>query len=257
MFNDLRKIIEEISSPSYVITKPKSEDGIDGRIVAYVDKTSQIAEQYRILRTNLYSISTEKPVKTIVITSSQSGEGKTTTSCNLAMTLSWDTKKKILLLDGDLRKPEVHALFNLPRKPGLSDLILEKCETADLTAKPSIGNLYVIPSGSTITNPAEVLSYPRFKALIAEFKARFDYVIFDTPPTLTVADSTIIGSLCDGVIFVVKSEVTSKDIVTETFHLLKNAQAKPIACVLTNFHAPFHYYFKYKSYYNYLYKPKR
>jgi len=257
MFNDIRKIIEEVFSPSYVITKPKSEEGVDGRIVAYVDKTSQISEQYRILRTNLYSISTEKPIKVIAITSSQSEEGKTTTACNLAITLSWDTEKKIVLLDGDLRKPEVHTLFNLPRKPGLSDILLEKCEVADLTVKPAIGNLYVIPSGSTITNPAEALSYPRFKALIAELKVRFDYVIFDTPPTLSVADSSIIGSLCDGVILIVKSEVTSKDIVGESFNLLKSTNAKPIACVLTNFHAPFHYYFKYKSYYNYLYKPKR
>lgn len=257
MFNDLKRVIEEISSPSYVIDNTKGEGGVDSHVVAYVDKTSQIAEQYRILRTNLYSIVTDRPIKTIVITSSQSGEGKTTTSTNLAVTLSWDTKKKILLLDGDLRKPEVHTLLNIPKKPGLSDLILEKCTMNDLVSKPAIGNLYAIPSGSMTTNPAELLSYPRFKALIADFKQRFDYVIFDTPPTLTVADSSIIGSMCDGVILVVKAEITSRDIVLESFNLLKNAQAKPMACILTNFHAPFHYYFKYKSYYNYLYKPKR
>lgn len=257
MFNDLRRVIAEISSPSYVVKAEKNEEGIDGRIVTYVDKASHITEQYRILRTNLYSLSTEKPIKTIVITSSQSGEGKTTTSCNLAITLSWDTKKKILLVDADLRKPGVHEMLNLPKKPGLSDLIMGKISVDQLLHKPSIGNLYVVPSGSTITNPSELLSDQRLKAIIEEFSKKFDYTIFDTPPTLSVADSSILGHMCNGVILVVKAESTAKDIVKESMDLLTNAQARPIACILTNFRVPLHYYLKYKSYYNYLYKTKR
>jgi len=257
MIKEIIKIIQELSSPSYVVNETTSKDGVNGSVVAYVDKTSHIAEQYRILRTNLYSLSAEKPVKTIAITSSQSNEGKTTTACNLSITLSWDTKKKVVLIDADLRKPNVHEMLNLPRKPGLSDLILEKVKPETFFEKPAIGNLYVIPSGSTVTNPAELLSYSSFKTLLEVLKSKFDYIVFDTPPTLSVADSSIIGSVCDGVLLIVKAEVTSREIVSEAFNLLKNAQAKPIASVLTNFHAPTYYYFKYKNYYSYLYKSKK
>lgn len=257
MLRDLRRIVTEISSPAYVVKAKKTEEEVDGRVVTYVDKTSHIAEQYRILRTNLYSLTSEKGIKTMVITSSQSQEGKTTTSCNLAITLSWDKRKKILLIDGDMRRSAVHTMLNIEKKPGLSDLLTGKAGIDDVAAKPAIGDLYVIPAGSTITNPAELLGDPKLKTLVEEFKARFDYTIFDTPPTLSVADSSIIGSLCDGVILIVKAGSTPREIIKESKELLTNAQAKLTACVLANFTVPVYYYVKYQSYHDYLYKAKK
>jgi len=251
MINVIKKLIEAINPPTYIIKKPRNKDEIDGHVVSYVDRTSYIAEQYRVLRTSIYSLSMEKPVKVISITSSQSGEGKTTTCCNMGVTLSLDAEKKVLLIDSDLRKPELHRMFKLPRKPGFSDLLLNKANIEDFTKKPSIGNLYVIPSGSVIPNPAELLRYKRLKEILTELKTVFDYIILDTPPTLNVTDSSVVGSLCDGVILLVKAEVTQKGMIEEAFSILKNAQAQPMGCVLTNFRVPAYSAYKYKRYYKY------
>jgi len=155
------------------------------------------------------------------------------------------------LIDSDLRKPELHRMFKLPRKPGFSDLLLNKANIEDFTKKPSIGNLYVIPSGSVIPNPAELLRYKRLKEILTELKTVFDYIILDTPPTLNVTDSSVVGSLCDGVILLVKAEVTQKGMIEEAFSILKNAQAQPMGCVLTNFRVPAYSAYKYKRYYKY------
>lgn len=247
----LKRIIETISPPTYIIKNPKSKDEIDGHVVACADKDSYVAEQYKVLRTGLYSLSVEKPVKAIAITSSQSGEGKTTTCCNLAVTLAMDAEKKILLIDSDLRKPELHRLLKLPRKPGLSDILIDKADVRDFLKKPAIENLYVIPSGNIVSSAAELLRYAKLKKLISELKEEFDYIIFDTPPALNVTDSSIVGSICDGLIMVVKAEVTQKSMIEEAFSILKNAQAQPIAFILTNFRVPPYYAYKYKRYYKY------
>ena len=251
MLDSLKKLLESINPPTYVVKKPRDKDDIDGRVLAYTDKTSYIAEQYRVLRTSLYSLAYEKTIKTLTITSSQSGEGKTVTCCNLAMTLALDTEKKILLIDSDLRKPHLHRLLKVERKPGLSDVITGKTDIKRFTAKPAIGNLYVIPSGTTVPNPAELLRYARLKKIITDLKQEFDYIIFDTPPTLNVTDSSVIGSMCDAVILVVKAEMTQKSMIEEAFSILKNAQAKPLGCILVSFHVPVYYAYRYKRYYKY------
>lgn len=248
-FDDFKKMLKDYTTPTYIVKKPKSENGIDGRLVSYVDPDSYIAEQYKALRTNLYSLSPEKPLKTIVITSSQSEEGKTITSCNLAMALSLDKGKKVLLIDADLRKPDIHHIFGLQRKPGLSDILNGSVDLGFFLQKPACGNLYVIPAGTTIQSASEILISATIKSFLEKIKSEFDYIIFDTPPALTVTDASILGALCDGVILLVKADITQKAIVEETFNLLKDAQAKPIATILTNYYLPNYYFHRYKYYY--------
>lgn len=250
---DFNNILKYFSTPTYVIKEAKSEKGIDGKLISYVDKESYIAEQYKTLRTNLYSLSPEKPIKTIVITSSQSGEGKTTTCCNLAYTISLDKEKKCILVDSDLRKPDIHHFFGIPRKPGFSDLLADSVDIKYFTEKPALDNLYVIPAGTYIKNASEIFVSTKIKNIIEKIRSQFDYVIFDTPPALNVTDSSILGSLCDGVLLVVKAGITQKTVVEETFNLLRDAQAKPIAAILTNHHLPAYNYYKYKYYYKYPY----
>jgi capsular exopolysaccharide synthesis family protein len=169
----------------------------------------------------------------------------------MALTLAMDPEKKVLLIDSDLRKPELHRLLKLSRKPGFSDILINKADIKEFLKKPAIGNLYVIPSGSIASNAAELLRYAKVKKLIEELKAQFDYIIFDTPPTLNVTDSSVLGSVCDGVILVVKAEVTQKSMIEEAFSMLKNAQAPPIGFILTNFRVPPYYAYRYKRYYKY------
>lgn len=256
---DIAKTIENLKNmlknwynlPLYVIQQEKSADGVDGHVVTYVDKRSYIAEQYKVLRTNLYSISSEKPIKTIVVTSSQPQEGKTITSCNLAVTLSLDVEKKTILIDTDLRKPAIHNMFGIPRKPGFGDVLNGTANIEDFIKKPALGDLFLVPSGTIHVNPSEILSSTRIKEIIDKLRAKFDYIIFDSPPVLNVTDSSILGSICDAVLFVVKAGVTQKSLVKEAFHMLTEAQAKPRACILTNVHFildSYYYFYKYKYY---------
>ncbi|MFA5256490.1 MAG: CpsD/CapB family tyrosine-protein kinase [Candidatus Omnitrophota bacterium] len=256
-FFDIKKLKEMLaaySPPIYTIKTIRNEKGVDGRLVSYMEKNCHLAEQYKVLRTNLYSLSQEKPLKTIVVTSSQAGEGKTVTSCNMAYALSLDTEKKTLLIDADLRRPTVHTIFGLQRKPGFVDILNGDADIESLIEKPALDNLFIITAGTIKTNPSEILSSNRIKVLIDNLRTRFDYVIFDTPPVLNVTDATILGSLCDGIIFVVRAGVTQKAMIEEAFNMLAGAQAKPRACILTGAYIQtYQYYSKYRYYYQHPY----
>jgi len=248
--NGLKKTIQSYGPRGYVVKTERDEAGVDGRIVTYIDKGSYVAEQYKVLRTNLYSLSAEKPIKTVLITSSHPQEGKTITSCNLAVSLSMDMEKKVLLVDSDLRRPTIHNMLGLPKKPGLSEIFNKEIDIEYFIRKPAIGNLYVIPSGSTQINSSEMLSSTKVKDVIDKIRAEFNYAIFDTPPILSVTDACILGSLCDAVIFIIKAGVTQRDVIKEAFHMLEGAQAKPKACVLTNvrYLLDNYYFYRYKYY---------
>jgi len=247
---DIKQLFKKYSPPTHIASQTRSKDGVDGRIVSYLEKQSHIAEQYKVLRTNLYSLSPENPIKTVVITSAQAREGKTITSCNLAVTLAMDKEKKILLIDADLRKPAVHSLFGLPVEPGFSDILIGNADLESFIKKPAVGDLFVIPAGSIKENPSEILSLAKIENLIDRLKSKFDYIIFDTPPVLDFTDASILGSRCDAVIPVIKAGATQQSVIEEAFHLLTEAQAKPRACILTcsHFLLDSHYYFyKYKE----------
>ena len=254
--SDFLKKLSTYSAPTiYVIKKAKNEKGIDGRIVSATDRHSYLAEQYKVIRTNLYSLSPQAPFKTIVMTSSQPQEGKSVTSANLSYTLSLDAEKKVVLIDADFRRPTLHKLLGIPRKPGFTDILNGKASLGEFTKKPNVENLYVIPSGTLMPSPSEFLSSVKMKGLIEELKAKFDYVIFDTPPVINVTDSCILGSICDCVLLVARVGVTPKNMIEEAFTMLKHAQAKPKACILTDNTIPIYYYYmsRYKYYYRYKY----
>ncbi|MDD5174099.1 MAG: CpsD/CapB family tyrosine-protein kinase [Candidatus Omnitrophota bacterium] len=253
-FSKLKEILDTYSAPIYVIKTLRNEKGVDGRLVSYMEKNCHLAEQYKVLRTNLYSLSSEKPIKTIVVTSTQASEGKTVTSCNMAYALSLDTEKKTLLMDADFRRPSTHTIFGLQRKPGFADVLSGEADIESLIEKPALDNLFVVPAGTIKVNPSEILSSTRMKVLIDKLRARFDYIIFDTPPVLNVTDATILGSFCDAVLFVVRAGVTQKAMIEEAFNMLAGAQAKPRACILTGAYVQtYQYYSKYRYYYQHPY----
>lgn len=255
MIEHIKRFLENFAAKPYVIKETKSEEGIDGRLISCVDKGSSIAEQYKVLRTNLYSLAPDKHIKSILITSSHTEEGKTVTSSNLAYSLSLSALKKTILIDGDLRRPSIHKVFSIDRKPGFSDILQGTVNVEQFIDKPAVGNLFIIPAGSMVSSPAEILGQAKIKEVIEKLKTKFDYIIFDSPPVLTVTDTSVLGAACDAVILVVKAQVTPRGIIEEAFNTLKNAQAKPLACIITNFSVPQPYYYfnKYKYYYKYSY----
>lgn len=248
MFKKLQKAISRSFPRTYVLKTERSPEGIDGRLFSYTDSYSVISEQYRVLRTHLYNLSPVKPLRSILITSSQDQEGKSTTAANLAYTLSLDTRKKTILIDADFRKPTIHKFFSISKEPGFTDIILGKAAIEDFTEKPVIGGLHIIPSGSPVPNPSEIMASPQIKETIDKLTVKFDFVIFDSPPVLHVADASILGSLCDGVLLVVKSEMTQKSMIYDAFNALKAAHAKPKACIITNYNVWPSDYIYYRSY---------
>lgn len=188
------------------------------------------AESYRTLRTNLQYSSFDDEYKVIVVTSSEPGEGKSTTAGNLALSLA-QGDKKVILIDCDLRKPSIHKKFKLSNRVGLSDVIVEKESVTNVGHKYN-NNLTILTSGKIPPNPAEMLASKAMTALIEALKKVFDYVILDTPPVQAVTDAQILSTKADGTILVVRAERTKKDSVHNSIGLLRKVNANIIGTVL-------------------------
>lgn len=173
-----------------------------------------IAEQYRILYTKLQHIGAEGGLKVVAITSSVKGEGKSATSLNLAYVIATDFKKKVLLIECDMRKPSMlSSQIGREGCSGLSDIIAGRAEADEAVCKVEETNLHLLTCGTSIKNSSELLDSPRLKDLLERFRTEFDYIIIDTPPILPLMDMNIISGLADGIILVVRAGQTPKKIV--------------------------------------------
>lgn len=191
---------------------------------------SPISESYRTLRTNIQFSSFDKDIKTIVVTSSAPGEGKSTTVGNLALVMA-QSGKKVLLIDSDLRKPTVHKRFKLSNQEGITNILIEEKNPFEVIQKYS-DNLYILTSGILPPNPAEVVASNKLKNFIEEMKSHFDYILLDSPPVIAVTDAQILSSFMDGVILVVSSGEAEKELVKKAKDLLDKVNANIIGVVL-------------------------
>ena len=188
------------------------------------------AESYRTLRTNIQYSSFDKEYKVIVITSSEPGEGKSTTAGNLALCMA-QGDKKVILVDCDLRRPSIHKKFKVSNLAGLSDVIIGKSDLSKVMHRYN-KNLVLLTSGKIPPNPSEMLSSKVMENLLEELKGSFDYIILDTPPVQAVTDSQILSTKADGTILVVRAERTKKESVNNAINLLKKVNANIIGTVL-------------------------
>jgi capsular exopolysaccharide synthesis family protein len=182
-------------------------------LISIKNSKSQAAEAYRTLRTNIQFSSLDEPVKTIVVTSSQPGEGKSTVVANLGITMA-QSGMKVLLIDCDLRKPVIHKKFDLNNLDGLTTLLAGRKKLEECINTTAIQNFYVMTSGPVPPNPSELLGIKRMKSLMEQLKGIFDIVLIDAPPILAVTDAQVLATLCDRVVLVVSyGEADKKDIV--------------------------------------------
>lgn len=200
-------------------------------LITYLDPNSSIAEQYRMIRTNIQFLSFEKEMKSIVITSPEPADGKSTTATNLAITLS-QLGKKVLLIDADLRKPSIHYTFNISNIDGLTSVLTQKTRLEDAVTKTYIPNLEVLTSGIIPPNPSELLDSKTMESLMLKLKHSFDYIIFDTPPILAVTDSQVIANKCDGAVMVMTSGRTRKDKALKAKKLLDMTNSPLLGVIL-------------------------
>ncbi|MBY0219429.1 CpsD/CapB family tyrosine-protein kinase [Paenibacillus illinoisensis] len=203
-------------------------------LVTMVNPKSPNSEAYRKLRTNIQFSSIDSQIQTIMIASAVSGEGKTTTIGNLAVTYAQEGKK-VLLMDTDLRKPAVHRMFNVPNHIGLTSVLSNQYSVSEVLRETFIEGLHVLTSGAIPPNPSEMIGSRKMTLLLEELKEQYDVILFDTPPVLSVTDALIISSLCDGVILVVNSGKVKKDVVKKAKAHLEHVNARILGAVLNNF----------------------
>jgi receptor protein-tyrosine kinase len=178
------------------------------------------AEEFRTLRTRLNHLQTLQPLHTVVVTSPSPAEGKTFTAVNLALAQSQLAETSVLLGDFDLRRPIIHNLFQIERAPGLSDYLLGRCTFGQALRRVEGLNLCLLPAGSPVKNPLELLNTKQSKALFEELPRAFHWAIFDTPPLLFSADANLLATLADGTLLVVKIGSTTFDNVSRAMQSL-------------------------------------
>ena len=228
----------------YVVTQ-KVDSKIDPRVVTFHEPNCPIAEQYRILRTNIQSLGVRKNLKSFVISSAIQGEGKTITSANLAFVLAEDLNaKSVLLVDADMRKGRVSRLLGLGPRLGLAELLSNGTPLNDTLVDIGVKNLTVLPAGKIPKNPAELLGSVKMKQILAELRGKFDYVLFDAPPVMSVTDPGVLGAQNDGIFLVVQAGRTQRTSVQHAEHLLSQAHARILGYILTNveYHLPEYLY---------------
>ena len=200
-------------------------------LITLTNPSSPIAEQYRTIRTNIqFASAAGQQIKTIVVTSSGPGEGKSTTSANIAVVFA-KSGQRVLLVDADLRKPVVHKTFQLNNASGLSTALSSSGSVADVIQRTPVENLSILPSGPKPPNPSELLSSPRMDQVLAEARQLFDVVIFDMPPVVAVTDAQIMSSKTDGTLLVVRENTSRKESLTKAKELLEMVQARVLGVV--------------------------
>jgi capsular exopolysaccharide synthesis family protein len=230
-----------------VTDTPEGQAGID--LLPHSDSRSAIAEAYRAFRTSLLLASASSP-KVIVISSTFAREGKTTTSVNLATVLA-QMGKPVLLIDADLRRPRLQKVFRGKMNLGLVNYLAANIPLDDVIQDTQVPNLSLILSGPTPPNPSELLGSDRMKHLIHELRAKFAFVIFDSPPVMAVTDSIVLAANADGVVLCVHGGQTPRDIVQRAAERLRQSNIPVLGALLNNLDLQQYGYSFKKSYYDY------
>ena len=219
------------------------------KIISIRKPKSPISESYRGIRTSIEFSNLDKEMKVITITSSMQNEGKTTVIANLAVSFA-NLEKKVLLLEGDLRNPSVHRMFNISNINGLTDILLKDKAFAECVHCTEVKNLHVLTCGAMPPNPSEILSSKKMKEFITSLREYYDYIFIDAPPIGIVTDAGIISTYSDGCVFVVGSKQCDIEMAKIAKKRLEDVGANIIGAVLNKFEAEGNGY----NYYNYYYQ---
>jgi len=214
-------------------------------VIAKLNPKSPITEQYRTVRTNLQFASVDEELRSMIITSSGPGEGKSMTTANLAVVYA-QQGKKVLLIDADLRKPTVHYTFRLDNLRGLSNILVGEHALEESVNSTDVDNLDVVSCGPIPPNPSELLASKKMKQLLEDAKLIYDIIIFDTPPVLAVTDAQILANIVDGTLLVIRSGHTEYEAATKAKEALEPAKAKLLGTVLNDRekkYANYYYYY--------------
>lgn len=236
-----------VSIPAVPAPEPRAATGsLDRRLVAANAPNSPAAEHYRSLRTRIARAEQGRSLRAIIVTSPNKGDGKSLTAGNLALTMAQEFQQRVLLLDGDLRRPSIHRLFGISESPGLSDVLMGGAMLDDALIGLSEHHLTILPSGLVPSHPAELLGSAAMRRVLDTLRTRFDRVVIDMPPVAPLADVAIASSMADGVLMIVRAGVTPKPAIE---HALSGLDASKVLGLVLNDAgdpgAPYRYGYRY------------
>jgi len=229
--------------------KTKTHDFKRHRLIAKEAPNSPITEQFRTIRTNIQFSAVDTPIRSIMVTSAGPSEGKSTVISNLAVTFA-QQGKRVIIVDADMRRPTLHYTFGLTNTIGLTNVLTRQIRLEDSIRETEMEGLYFLSSGPIPPNPAELLGSSMMGKILTELYKEFDYVFFDVPPLLSVADAQVMANFADASILVVSSGLTDRDGAMKAKELLIQAKAKLLGVVLNNVemeHATHYYYYYYND----------
>jgi capsular exopolysaccharide synthesis family protein len=213
------------------------------RLVCFTDDESLAAEAFRLLGVRLQHLRRDRLLRKVLITSSIPKEGKSMVAANLACTLALKTQQKVLLLEGDLRRPALSQEFGLGRNPGLSEYLQDERALAQCIYHLEGPRLWILPSGNEYSNALELLQSGKLSALMDQLAAWFDWIIIDSPPVLPLADTSVWARLADGILLVARQGVTDKRQLKRGLEALETK--KLIGTVLNGSNDPQHHDYYY------------
>lgn len=218
-------------------------------LITINEPDSIAAEAYRALRTSIQFASIDRDIKTLVITSTNPSEGKSSVAINLGVVIA-QTGKKVLLIDADMRNPSLFRNLGIDNTEGLSTFLLKNESLEKYIRQYSVNNFFILPSGPPPPNPSELLASERMRQFISKLKEGYDFIIFDSPPLLPVTDAAVLSRSCDGAVLIVRSNKTIIEAAHRVKTILENLKVNVLGVVITDVdHRKEHYY-----YYDYKYK---
>jgi protein-tyrosine kinase len=229
-----------MTTPAIKVTNPL--------LVTVNDPHTLAAEEYSKLKSVIVKLTnTSSFLNMLMVTSSIGGEGKSLTSLNLAISLAQEFDHTVLLVDADIRKPNIHSYLGIENSLGLSDCLLDGAEIGDALVRTGIGKMSFLPAGRSVPNPAEVFSSKRMREFLLEMKNRYHdrYIIIDTPPVLPFAETRSLSTIVDGIVLVAKEGLVSLHNIEETIECIKGT---PMLGIVYNEaatepqHGNYHYY---------------
>ncbi len=248
-----------LSSATTLQKRNGSNGGGNPELLLNVTGRSALAESYRQLRTSVLLSTAGRAPKTLLITSSLPGEGKTTTAVNTAISLA-QTGAAVVIIDADMRRPRLRSIFDLPERQGLSSILsseMKADEMLSLIALDETTGLRVMTSGPIPPNPAELIGSDQMRKLISELSRTYTHIVIDSPPISSFTDGVLIASMVDGVLLVVHGGKSSRSVVRRSRQLLIDVGAKIFGVVLNNVSVRSHdYYYYYQRYYHQSYYSK-
>ncbi len=221
-------------------------------IKSILDPVTLVGEQFRVLRATLDQLQKQRGIKVVLVTSAGPGEGKTFTACGLAGVIAQEPGKRVLLVDGDLRKPHAGKQVGLAGDPeahrGFSDVLRGDLPAGDALLSAMDGGLFLLPAGKVPPNPSELLSSPNLEAGLKAVRDLFDWVVVDSPPVLPLSDAGILAQACDTVLFVVHAGVTPSKLVKEAIARIGREKVCGILLNRVRHFKSSHYYHYYHYY---------